>query len=134
MTGVPPAVAPRLKPKNRSVADLVNNVCHGIWPGTKYLPTLEDFIQLHFDGDDNEYWDFGVWSSDAYFNDPTTIPTVHMRKSLDRKLAKKTKAPFLLSEDTTMDSTAPSSQAYSMCASVAGSGPKTIHTGVMDIQ
>jgi hypothetical protein len=120
-----------LKPKDHSVADLVNNVCHRIWPGTKYLPTLEGFLQLHFDGDDNEYWDFGVWSLDAYFNDLTTIPTVHMRKSVDRKLGKKIKAPSLLSEDTIMDSTMPSSQAYSMRASVADLGPETIHTGVM---
>ncbi len=119
--GIPPEVAPGLKPTNRSIKEFSNGVRYGIWPGTKHLSMLEDFIYLHFDGDDDKYWDFGVWALDVYFNNPTKIPTVHMRKSLDSKLSKN-KATFRFSKEATMDSTELSSQAYSGRLTVAGPG------------
>jgi hypothetical protein len=119
--GVPLEVPPGVKPRFRSLDELSDGIHYGIWPGIEHVLILEDFINLHFAGDDNEYWNFGVWASDVYFNNPTTIRTVHMRESLDRKQSKN-KAATCAFEEAMMDSTVLSSLANFRRVPATGSG------------
>jgi hypothetical protein len=105
--GVPPEVNPGVKPRFWSLKELSNSFHYGIWPGAKHMSILEDFINLHYAGDDNEYWNM-------YFNDPTTIPSVQMRESLDRKQSKN-KVATCSFEESMMDSTMLSSLANVRC-------------------
>ncbi len=60
-------------------ADSVDN---GIWPGTDHVLLLQRLINLHFAGDDDQYWNLGIWAYDLYFNDSSIIFSVHMWKVL----------------------------------------------------
>jgi hypothetical protein len=122
---LPTKVAPGLKPSAGTIEQLHEDVQYGIWPGTHHLSILEDFIQLHFDGDNNEYWGFGLWASDLYYNDPTVIPTVHMKTS-SGGWSSKMSTKKVTGDEVMVDSTAVSSQAQAILNQASASIPGSV--------
>ncbi len=96
--GVLPEVAPDLISYPQLFEEQASGVDNGIWPGTEHVSLLQWFINLHFAGDGDQYWNFGIWASDLYFNDPSIIPSVHMWKSLYTKSKKKSQSVSLSAE------------------------------------
>jgi hypothetical protein len=128
---VPTEAATRFTPVVRTIDQLHKDVRDSICLETHYLSILEDFIELHFNGDDDEYWGFGVWASGAYYNEPHTIPTIRMRQPLKEKNTS-TPRKKVTEDDPTMDSTAASSQVAPSRAAFTTAKPVDVVSQAMD--
>jgi hypothetical protein len=87
-----------LIPYPQLVEGRANGVDNGIWPGTEHVLLHQRIINLHFAGDNDQYWSFEIWASDLYINDPSIIPSVYMWKLLYTKSKEKSQPVSLDAE------------------------------------